>query len=395
MMKKKIILILIVMLTQYSVAEAGEFSGKIGMDGRVYINGAVHSGQDGNTAGSLVFQPEYYHQFKNSALSIIPFARIDGEDEERAHYDIREFSMLFYGDNWEFKAGISKVFWGVTESQHLVDIINQTDLVENINYEEKLGQPMVQVSFPSDLGTFELIFLPYFRERTFPGKKGRLRSSIVVDTDNPVYESSRKENHLDGAVRYSHTIGDWDLGIYHFQGTNREPTMTVSQDSSGNPVLVPYYEQINQSGLDLLTIIDEWILKLESIYRAGQGNKDYYALTTGFEYTFSGGVGGADIGVLSEWLYDERGEGSTVFDNDIMGGLRIGFNDASSTEVLFGIIHDYKNKSKIFNFESSRRLSDNFKISLTSSFFIDPSPKDPLNDMRNDDHVELGVLFYY
>ena len=41
--------------------------------------------------------------------------------------------------------GAAKVFWGTAESRHLVDIINQTDAVEDIDEEDKLGQPMVKV----------------------------------------------------------------------------------------------------------------------------------------------------------------------------------------------------------------------------------------------------------
>jgi len=54
-------------------------------------------------------------------------------------------------------------FWGVTEFQHLVDIINQTDLVENIDTEDKLGQPMINLALINDWGTVDLFIMPYFR----------------------------------------------------------------------------------------------------------------------------------------------------------------------------------------------------------------------------------------
>ena len=93
-------------------------------------------------------------------------------DSERTHFDIRELFGLWVFERWELGVGIRKVFWGVTESQHLVDIINQTDLVDSIDGEEKLGQPMVNVSIPHEWGTVDLFILPYFRERTFPGRDG-------------------------------------------------------------------------------------------------------------------------------------------------------------------------------------------------------------------------------
>ena len=44
---------------------------------------------------------------------------------------LRELSLLWISGNWETRIGVSKVFWGVAESQHLVDTINQTDLAAN------------------------------------------------------------------------------------------------------------------------------------------------------------------------------------------------------------------------------------------------------------------------
>ena len=47
-------------------------------------------------------------------------------------------------------------FWGVTETAHRVDILNQTDQVESFDGEDKLGQPMVNFSWSKDWGTLDL-----------------------------------------------------------------------------------------------------------------------------------------------------------------------------------------------------------------------------------------------
>ena len=77
-----------------------------------------------------------YESGKNFALEV--FARADENDEERNHFDIAELYWTLPSDEWELLIGINKVFWGVTESAHLVDIINQTDQVESFTGEEKL-----------------------------------------------------------------------------------------------------------------------------------------------------------------------------------------------------------------------------------------------------------------
>ena len=76
----------------------------------------------------------------------------------------------------------------------------------------------------------------YFRERTFPGRKGRLRFGFVVDTDQAQYESAGEEWHTDWAARYSHTFGDWDVGLHYFMGTGRDPSFTLGTGDGGGPV---------------------------------------------------------------------------------------------------------------------------------------------------------------
>jgi len=137
---------------------------------------------------------------------------VDENDNERTHGDIRELSWIHIGEDWELRTGLRKVFWGVTEFQHLVDVINQTDSVEDFDGEDKLGQQMINLSLVRDWGIVDLYLLPGFRERTTIGKNGRLRSGLVVNNNLASYESSAGENHIDTALRWSHTLGDFDLG---------------------------------------------------------------------------------------------------------------------------------------------------------------------------------------
>jgi hypothetical protein len=379
-----------------STADAYEFSGYIEVDGRFFINDPLYSGQKRNSV-SLAIQPEFYHEWENgSNLIFTPFARLDSADPERTHFDIRELNYLWLNDKWELRVGIGKVFWGVTEFVHLVDIINQTDLVEYIDGEDKLGQPMVNLSIPRNWGVLDFFILPYFRERTFPGKRGRFRAQRVIDTDRAIYESSAEKNHIDFAVRYGHTIGDWDFGIYHFKGTGREPTLIAGNNSAGNPILIPFYEQINQTGIDVQMVKGNWLFKLESLYRTGQG-EDFFASVGGFEYSFINiASSGIDLGLIGEWAYDERGEeATTAFDNDLMIGTRLAFNDAASTEVLMGFFQDIDSKGSALSVESSRRFGDHWKVTLDAFFVFESSGEDTIHTLRNDDSILFELSYYF
>ena len=77
---------------------------------------------------------------------------------------LREFYWWRDFDSVEIYVGARQLFWGVTETVHLVDVINQNDLVEDIDGEDKLGQPMVSLLLDRDWGTLELFSLLGFRE---------------------------------------------------------------------------------------------------------------------------------------------------------------------------------------------------------------------------------------
>ena len=383
-------------MTTTTLAFGYELSGYISVEGRFFVNEATFPEQEKNS-GSLAIAPELYHQWESgSALTFAPYVRLDNTDPERTHFDIRELNYLLLGETWELRLGVGKVFWGTTEFVHLVDIVNQTDFVENIDGEDKLGQPMLHLALVNDWGVIDMFALPYFRERTFPGPEGRPRFGLKVDTDYPVYESDEEERHTDYAFRYSHYVGVLDFGVSYFTGTGREPTLLPGTDSGGQPVLIPFYELIDQTGVDLQVVAGQWLLKLEAIQRTGQG-EDFMALTGGFEYTFTGLGGSAvDLGFIGEWAYDDRGEAATTpNEDDIMAAVRIAFNDPSGSEVLAGMALDTDSSARIISVEASRRFGSSVKASLEAYAFVDLPTGDPLYYLRDDDYVRLEIACYF
>ena len=256
-----------------------------------------------HASASIAGQPELFVQWGEGAnrLHAEPFVRLDGTDAARTHFDLRELYWQRIAYDWELKIGWSRVFWGVTESQHLVDVVNQTDLVEGPTGEDKLGQPMVHFSLFRDWGMIELFALPWFRERTFPGPGGRLRYPLEIDEDR-----SRRSERVDLAVRWSHAVGSLDIGLSHFNGTNREPDFTLVEGPDEQPVLLPDYAMMNQTGLDLQVTRGGFLWKVEARSRHARGEWSG-AVVGGVEYTFGDISGtGADLGLLAEYHYDSR-----------------------------------------------------------------------------------------
>lgn len=381
-------------LLMSSATSAVELTGYSAVEIR-YFQHDLANNELNQHALSAVLAPEFYWQWGDGDQSIIiaPFLRIDSEDAERSHADLREARWLIAKDDWELQIGVAKVFWGVTESQHLVDVINQTDLVENTDMEEKLGQPMMNLSLFNEWGTIDLFVLPYFRERTFAGNKGRLRSQLVVDTDHARYESGAKRYHLDVAARWSHSIGDWDMGLSHFYGTNREPLLAPNQQFNA---LIPFYEIMHQTGLELQKTTESWLWKLEVIRRE-TSFETFTALTGGFEYTFYGLFEtDIDVGLIAEYLWDDRNdELASPFEDDLMIGTRVAWNDEQSTELLIGVIQDMNSSDAVWNLEASRRIGHRWKLSLEGRLFNVDTVTNSMYQIRDDDYIQLELSRYF
>lgn len=375
-----------------------ELSGTAGLQLYQFPHSSLYEEQYDEPDFSIHIAPEFFHDWYNGQQSITftPFIRLDRHDSNRTHCDLRELYWQVAKSRFEARFGFQQVFWGVAESVHLVDIVNQIDLVENFNQESKLGQPMVDLSLINRGGTWQLFLMPYFRERTFPGEKGRLRTELPVDTDSAKYESDDKEHHLDWAIRWFKTAGEFDIGLAYFKGTNREPTLELNTNKQGRMVLVPYYNLIDQISLDLQWTHNNWLWKLELLQR-NSSSDSYWASVFGFEYTFVGVFNSAvDIGLLSEYLYDQRGLNmQTPFENDLYIGSRIVLNNFDMTEILIGMIIDMDTGENIIQAEASQRIGDSFRLNVESRIISNETSGSPLYGIRDDDLISVTLNYYF
>jgi hypothetical protein len=388
-----------------TAATAGQWSGYVSGQFRGFFEDPVDPRQH-NTYLSAAAEPRFDHSWQDGDHSFDTrlFYRVDQYDDNRTHGDIRELSWTGVFDTLELTAGISKVFWGVAETQHLVDIINQTDLVENVDGEDKLGQPMIKLSTVQDWGIIDFFVLSYFRERTFPGVEGRPRPEVVVDTDSDaIYDFEAGQDHTDLAVRYSHYIGEWEFGLSYFSGIDRLPSdfSPIAFDSSGQPTaVVPVYSLINQAGIDGQVFIGDWTWKLEAInkeYRSGR-RKGSHTLQSvaGFEYTWVGFTGGvSDLGFVVEYHYSDANKRETIFDNDLATALRYVMNDAQSTEILMGFLTDADTRTAAGFIEASRRFGQNWLLEAELRTYNGTEEGRPLFSFRFDNFVQIDLAYYF
>ena len=372
------------------------FRGNVSAQARMFSSEALYPNQE-DSALSLAAQPEWYWQWNEGkdSLTLELFGRWDQNDDERTHTDVRQLAWIHVADQFETRVGLRRVFWGVTEFQHLVDIINQSDFVEDVDAEDKLGQPMINVSTVQDWGIVDLFVMPYFRERTFAGLEGRPRLPLPVFVDDARYQSSDEEQHMDYALRWYNNIDVVDIGVSYFDGTSRDPLL-IPDLINGELGLVPYYQQIAQWGIDAQATVGEWLLKAEAIHRQSDAD-NYFASQLGFEYTLVGAFdSSADLGLLVEYGWDERGtEATALFQNDVLVGARLALNDMASSTLLMGISQDLDYQSQSLLIEGSRRFGDSVVLSLDVRLFSSDEPRDTLYSLRQDDYVQFNAEWYF
>ena len=175
-----------------------------------YVSGEAkltHTSADGRQR--LTFEVNGRYDFRNG----------------RGQGDIPEANYYYNAGSWSILAGIHKVFWGVAESEHLVNVINTIQYNGDPFADERLGQPMLNLNFTGDMGTLALYGLLGFREVDFGPAADRLPVGRFVKEDVAQFEDGNAR-HFAFAGRYSNTVnmhkGSLDYAVSYFHGTSRD-----------------------------------------------------------------------------------------------------------------------------------------------------------------------------
>ncbi len=102
----------------------GEFIGEVSLDNRHFFKEGIFE-QDKNHS-SMSFSPEIFKNLEDDEIFHFKAKlRNDTKDTERNLVDIQELYFIEIGESREIKYGISKEFWGVTETSHRAENVSE------------------------------------------------------------------------------------------------------------------------------------------------------------------------------------------------------------------------------------------------------------------------------
>jgi hypothetical protein len=375
---------------------AVQASGHVAADGKAFAYNAKYPGQDRGDGVSLVAEPQLEMKSEDGVhdATLRPFYRLDPNDEKRSHADLREGSYKLAAGHFQAGLGAGIFTWGVLESYKPTDVMNQTDFVEATDGTQKLGQPYGSIGWVGDSAALKLYYLPYFRDRTFQGIRGRPRFSVPIDTDDPIFATKARRLQPSGAARFTLNLGDFDLGAGIFSGLSREPRF-IAELTTGQ--ISPRYDLMHQGSVDAQWTLGALVLKAEGFVRLwGDSLRSFGGGGGGADYTFFKIVGDADFSLAAEFLFDTRpvDAAPTFFDHDGFFGVRVAANDTASTEVLAGALVDVLDRSTFAKAGVSRRFGDHWRVSLDVNVFLGPHGKLESAFLK-DDYAHARIAYFF
>jgi hypothetical protein len=379
-------------------------TGAIGVWGRGFTESPQWDGQRNaaiwpNVEGWV--KAEYTWNNGKDRFNFMPYGRKDFMGS-RSLVDVKEGYFRHVEDGWNVLVGVNTVHWGVTESRHLVNIINQVDYGWNIDGDEELGQPMANVKVTTPIGTLSLYSLFGFRPFHTAKVEDRLRFPLVATS--PTILASDVDKDINFAGRFNSTFpllsGSVDAAVSYFHGIGREPRYVLSATrtpSTQLPEITPLYDLIDQGGLEVVATFDALQLKFEGIVRNEFG-ETYAATVAGFEYTFVNVLNtGSDVGLVAEHLTDNRSvlQPPTIYAHDVFLGARLTLNDSANSNFLGGILYNYQDSAQYATAKFTTRIQDDLSLALEARYFIYAPPADYLYTVLHDNFVQARIIKYF
>ncbi len=290
-------------------------------------------------------------ELKNKGLTVSLKAVSDSKDTKRRYIDLQELNYTFSSGDYDFSVGKSIKFWGSLELHNLTDVFNQKDILDDITDEDKkLGSWNISASKYIDDDELSLI-VKLKEEYQDYSKKGYTK----------YFKSEKSRYHPTIFLKYSGSEGDRDFAYILMSGYDS------FRDTIFDKGELKSYLYLANKFLTYQTLVQgDTIYKAEFAYTDVKNYgaiKDYYEYGVGVEKTFYSVWNKKDLGVLTEYYKSDINK-KIIYQNDLFIGARFSFNDASSSEIVGGVIRDFDSDKNSYLLEVKKRIFDKYMLNI-------------------------------
>jgi hypothetical protein len=182
-------------------------------------------------------------------------------DEAHSRADIREASLAFSKNGFDFEVGQLYLPWGKTDGVNPTDYLTGRDyrFISSEEIFKRRGAPGALLSFSPKAGTspfrFDLVALGRYAQNELFVPASAVPAGITLNQTTPL-------NHeKEFAGKMSVTGEGWDFSLSGFKGKNHQPQFVFD----GTEVKKEYLDRTAIGG-DFSKAFSEWVFRLEAAY---------------------------------------------------------------------------------------------------------------------------------
>ena len=388
--------------------------GQLGIEGRSFLDDNNENTIDRGLG--LFGRLQVDHRSKPFRERLRLYGRLDREDLERTILVLEEAWAEWKAKPFRVRVGFDLLNWTATEAFHPADILNSRNLDSSIQNYDKLGEPMVSLSYKGAIGVLTAYFLPTVINPILPSANSRLSFSPGLRTQFAYLDHNGKL--MDGwfkpqaALRWNRGFDDFDVSFHAIRHLDRsQPNIGVLD---GAPTAL--FQTVTQVGGTYQHVLGAWILKCEGGWRffesiadqsglallsEGTGKPNHGRLALGLEYGTSLASGAESTLILEGQtiLGTTRAEALELdlFQGDVLLGYRYAFNDVDSKVLLVSVIVDVEDPAELIgSAQYSQRLGDTWTLNASLRVVEAPEPTEALGGSqlrRIRDSDFLGIEF--
>lgn len=277
MRTRGLILILLLLASQYTMAQNPDISGYVrNYTGVLFDNGDFSILQ--NTLNMNFTKSGDKVAFKANPL-------VYQYNSDSLNLRLRELYLDLYFNNFDLRIGKQQIVWGKADGVFITDVVSPLNLSEFLlpDFDEiRIGVNAVKFDYFLGNNTFEIIWLPNFTSTEIPGTSSiwYVQPEFLL-TPTLDWSKSEVNTSLDNSeifVKYSALTSKIDFELMGGYTWNDYPTMHIDKQvdmSSGSPVLTglnitPEHHRLYLGGGSFSTEIKGIVLRGEAAYYNGK-----------------------------------------------------------------------------------------------------------------------------